>query len=414
MELVEQHALPALGEAARILAPAAGQHGHGAERLAVVQMVLAVAVGLLDAALRGVAAGEDEVVFVRLDGQQRLMLCQPVKELAHPAEEDLGHQRPGLHIQDPLDIAPGRAAAVVAHAVDLHGGIGVVLRAPARQERGHVVGDRAEIPARLAADQNLVARGRAPAVGALAVVAAAVIVVADAALPQQLRDGRGVAEGIRLKIERERVRRKIQQSGQILPAVEQVPEHGFGPGHVLVVLDPGGGRDLPAALADAAADGLQHGRRVFLDDLIRGRLRLGVDVVRVLLHEIEHGLEGVDDDADGLVRAPLPVHVDVGVRGADEVQLLCPRRVGRERLFGLQHHAARQRAGPAEIGRQRFDGGNIICRQRLARGGKELLQIRELGQDPLGAGAEGLAFQQTEIFVRLIHMFIPLRCLPAR
>ena len=50
-------------------------------------------------------------------------------------EEDGGGNGPGLHVNDPLDVLTGGAAAVVANAVDLHH----IIDAVALAEQRHLV-----------------------------------------------------------------------------------------------------------------------------------------------------------------------------------------------------------------------------------------------------------------------------------
>ena len=127
-----------------------------------------------------------------------------------------------------------------------------------------------------------------------------------------------VSEGVRLKVQIERSWIDPQQGGQILLGIEQVPHDGLGAAHVLVFLDPGSRRDLPAALRDAAADLRQKIGTIFLDDSVGRRLRLRKHEIRVFLHEVQHRLEGIDNDAGCFVRAPHPVHVDVRMRCAQK------------------------------------------------------------------------------------------------
>ena len=110
-----------------------------------------------------------------------------------------------------------------------------------------------------------------------------------------------------------------------LPVVAQVflrqadvTEERFAVGHILVGLDPGGGGDLPSALADPLQNaGLERGR-IVVDDLIHGGLGLREGEGGVLVHDPQHGGECGDGGGDGLVEGPHPVHVNMGVTDEDE------------------------------------------------------------------------------------------------
>ena len=61
VELIEQHAAPALGELFRVIGDVNGLRGKGVQRFGLAQQALAIAIALLDAGLRGTAAGEERI-----------------------------------------------------------------------------------------------------------------------------------------------------------------------------------------------------------------------------------------------------------------------------------------------------------------------------------------------------------------
>ena len=73
---------------------------------------------------------------------------------------------------------------------------------------------------------------------------------------------------------------------EVFPGVLDMPQQGFGVGHILVRFHPAGGRHFPAALGDAGFDALHQFRIVFFHDLIYAGLGLGEAEVRVLVHKV--------------------------------------------------------------------------------------------------------------------------------
>lgn len=78
------------------------------------------------------------------------------------------------------------------------------------------------VPGRLAVDDDRLARRRRPTIQHLLVVAAAMIVVADASVRQNFRQVDAVAEGVRLEVEIQAVGVKIEQSRQITLRIQQM------------------------------------------------------------------------------------------------------------------------------------------------------------------------------------------------
>ncbi len=114
VELVEQHLAPGRLERTVDL-------GQGRRGLRFQQRLLGQAVATLDPRLGRVAAIEDEIALAGGHGQPVLDFFSLAEKVVERAEAVVREDRPAVHRPDALEIAAGRPAAVVTHAVDAQG-----------------------------------------------------------------------------------------------------------------------------------------------------------------------------------------------------------------------------------------------------------------------------------------------------
>ena len=77
-----------------------------------------------------------------------------------------------------------------------------------------------------------------------------------------------MAEGVRLEIDADVLRRETELRRKVLTGVEQMPAEALATRHVLVGFDPVAGRHLPPALLYPLLDGREHRRVVLLDQVV--------------------------------------------------------------------------------------------------------------------------------------------------
>ena len=322
VEMGEQHILPGLPEGALPELEGGQAIGQGGVALRVAEGGLQTAVAPLDAALGGVAAGGEVLQLVVDHGQLLPHGLGSLEEFQQGAELDLGVDRPGHHIQGPLHVPAGGAAAVVAYAVDDQAGLQAAAAAGQIDEAGANVGRNGTVvPVGLPVGQHLPAGGGAVAVQhVVPVQGAAVVEVLHIAEAVDLRHVAVVAEGVGREVDGEILHAPLL--AQVLPGVLDMPQQGLGVGHVFVRLHPAAGGHFPAPLGDAGLDALHQLWVVLLHDLVHAGLGLGEAEVRVLVHQVQHGAEGGQGSRHRLVEAPHPVHVDMGVGRQDQLVLL--------------------------------------------------------------------------------------------
>ena len=359
MEVGKQSLLPCAlkGGGAHLCA---GLHvREGREGLRFAEGVFRAAVPSLDAALRGVAALEEEVEFVFDEGQAVADGLGFLEEFAHRPEFDRREDGPCHHLISAFHVAPGRSAAVVADAVDDKPGLEAPgPRGDVKERLCRLRGDAAVVPVLFAVvDHFPPGRGFPSVEREVFAESAAVIIILHAAEAVDLGQVRGVAEGIGGEVDLEAVGIDAPVLREVLLRVRDVPQQRFRVRHVLVGLDPRGGRDLPAALVDAGLDAVVQLRRVFVDDLIAGRLGLAEAEVRVFVHDVQHGREGGDGGGDGLRPRPHPVHVDVRVSGEDELVRLRVVPEGQEHFLRLVADGPDERAVAFHGLREEIEGG---------------------------------------------------------
>ena len=138
---------------------------QGAEALGAQQRGFAAAVEELDAALRGETAGREAIHFACHQRQVFAHSLRAVEEFAERAKGHLGPHGPILHFQDALHVAPGRPAAVVAHAIHDQAGFepGALLQ-PVEKAAANVRRDAAIVPIGFAIGQHFLAGDALPAV----------------------------------------------------------------------------------------------------------------------------------------------------------------------------------------------------------------------------------------------------------
>ena len=330
MEMGEQHVLPGLyhllfrkSEAGKL----SRQSGHG---LRVLQSRFQTAVAALDPALGGIAAGGEIVQLVIHHRQFVPHTLRFLEEFMEGAEPDLGVNRPLHHLQGTLHVPSGGAAAMVAHAVD-HQACAQSHAASAdlREACGHLRRDGSVVPVGLLVGQDFLSGRRFVAVeNLLPAVPPAMVVVFHFAEPVNLRHVGAVSEGVRGEVHIQPFH--APDFLHVVFGVLDVAQQGLACGHVLVRLHPGSGGDFPAALGDALLDFLHHIRVILFHDFVHRALGLGIFEFRVLVHDVQHGAEGGQRRRHGLVEAPHPVHVDMGMGGQDELVALGLLRHGRQ------------------------------------------------------------------------------------
>ena len=323
MELVEQQRLPQARERlARI-----GLARERGEQLRVVQRALAAAVAALDLRLRRVGAAvqlevelaDDRAqvgrvgfeVVEELDGRAQRRARQPV-DVARPGEP-LEHpgRRPAAAVAVPEHHQRVVRAAVVlvdgALAVQLlDGRLGVVG-----------VGGR-EVRQDLAAVQPLpgerVVFGLGEAVPGQLLRQEA----GDAGLAHQLRELGGVAEDVGVP-ELRAVAAELAREEAL--AVEELTRERLAAREVAVGLDPRPADRDPAAGGDRLADALEQRRGAIAQPGVVLRLRVGEDVLGIVVEQPQLCGRGADQLAVGLLERPQPGGVEVGVAdGGGEVQ----------------------------------------------------------------------------------------------
>ena len=388
VELQEHGPLPGLQQRlARVVHPDQGAAEQGRD-LGVEQGVLALAVGELDLALGCVATLEDEVqlpLVYRQIGDGGLTL-DGGEVIVGGGELDLRPQRPALHLPRGAQVDTGGAAAVVADAVDPEHLLETGQAGEGEQAVHHARGDLAVVAGgRVVVGQHPRAVGALPPEKARGLpgdgglqpwaVGAVVVVAADAAAGQDAGHGPGVAEGVALPVDLDRVVGQAEVLVHPAPGVEQVAAEDLAAGHVLVALDPLTGGDIPAALGDAALDHREDLGGILAHRLVDRGLALGEVEVGELVHEPVHGGEGVVGDRDGLGPGPHPVHVNVGVAGAVDRVLLRHRAHRGEQRLGLGHEGRGAPAGGEAIGNE--SGG--LVEQGLPLGGAVRMGLGEGG-----------------------------------
>ena len=111
---------------------------------------------------------------------------------------------------------------------------------------------------------------------------------------------------------------------EVALADQNLPHQRFAVRHVQVGLDPHAADDLPSAFFHALLNLLEKVRIFLLHPFIGARRRHRELEVRILAHQIEHALERVAHDFDGLGPGPEPRHVNVRIADDANVELLQP------------------------------------------------------------------------------------------
>ncbi len=347
VELVEEHLLPGVGEFGGGIV-AALQPGERRIFLRVEQPLFALAHVALVVGLGGEDAAvvfEIELVLPGGDGHfaggwsGQLVLALGHDDVVPGGRVgvDLFFDRGEVGLRDAelvfghdfVGVAPvialvedgaGRAAAVVADAVEVHH-VGHAGRAFARDGEVSGEADRVEIVVGVVmreVGEHLAAVGRFPPEeleGELVGVVPGHLLgdeVVESGALVDLRELPVVAEGVGVPADAGGDAVEVLEGGL---ADEQLADERFAVGHVEVGLDPHAADDLPAALGDALLDLGVEGWIFVGHPLVVLRGGLGVGVVRILVHQLRGGAEGALDDVDGLRPRPEPRGIDVGVAG---------------------------------------------------------------------------------------------------
>ena len=316
VELIEHHVRPRRPELVGIVLQIHQRHRRGHPLFGGQQAVLGAAVVALDRAAGAVTA-DGVMLEIALHRQmQRVVLLHIVEIVAGLTEAQvfvpLGIAHHGAQIGN------GRAAAVVAHAVEQHIRLVLFLDAP---------GQHVQPPAQLAvAPVAAIGEGNAEHWNARAVHALPdkrvgvqrLFVLAGAHHDvarhprerKQLRNHAVMAEAVHVVAE---LRARAECLFIIALAVERMPRERFAAGRVAVGLKPPAARDHPAALLNAAPDLLEHRRLVFLNPLIIARARAGEYEIVEFVHAVERRAERRLDLGEALLPAPQPDRIDMRV-----------------------------------------------------------------------------------------------------
>ncbi len=326
VKLVEEQPLPAPAQSFVLR----GRPGENGGKYVVLlrrnQPVFRHAVKPLHAAVGGIAA--DGVALQVSSHCLQLSFFLP-ELLEIPVRRGKHHIR--VLCAKPLQLqhaVPGRAAAVVAHAVKAHKGRVQLLQPLADlQHLGLLIVHarvfrvllRPEVVVSIAEHQpqggDFAAVGRFPDKqrGQLGVFLGAGPLkdVALYARPgKQLGQHAVVAKGIHVVAHLGNDPELFQE---IPLRIQQVPGKSFSRGHVAVRLDPHAPRDGPAPLLYPGADLFKQGGLVFFHPLIIGRAGRGKNVVVRFFHSVQSRLKGGLDLRVALRPLPQPDRVDVGV-----------------------------------------------------------------------------------------------------
>ena len=343
VKMREEHAPPVLVDLrGEILGQRRGhveRAGPRDEGLDVEHPAFADPVVALDERLRGVAAGHFGVEFAGKHRQFGGEGFKGLEEGAGRGEDQRREDGPGVHLRQHQQVAAGRAAAMIADAVDkLADGDAMVLlhQADAFEDRAGL--DDAVVAAALVVlgENARAVRARPPeGFGNRLVFVARPMQVdpADATANEVVRLGGCVAERVGGPADRDVFRGEAEVALHVGSGLEQVAHQRLARDHVHVVLDPMRRRDFPAPFADAFGDDLEQGRIELPDDLVDARLRLGKLEVGELLHQRQDGAERVEGRHDRLRPSPHPVHVDVRVADAMHLEFLRRRGKRHQRLF---------------------------------------------------------------------------------
>jgi len=320
VELVEEHALPGPLEVGGV-----GQAGCPRRQqrplLRRQQAVLRQAVPALDAGVGGVAAGGVLLQIAMHDRQRQVSGLDGAEERLRRTAHHARGVRVGVQAVDALDVGSGRAAAVIAHAVEAHklvqrglhlsgaaADVMIQLLAPGQVLERDAEGQHPRAVIRLPPEQ---AARQALLVGHGAQEG----VVVQPALLEDLRQRPAVAEAVDVEAD---ARRDAELLLEVTLPDQALADERLAAGDVAVRLDPPAAGDLPAPFGHALPDLLEHGRIGAFHPLVEGRRAGDEDEVAILGHAIQSRAEGRPHLLEAFLPGPQPDRVDVGI--ADHVQ----------------------------------------------------------------------------------------------
>ena len=256
---------------------------------------------------------------VVVDGRRALRgLADGGEVVVQAAELDGGHIPLASGREDGVNVVLRRAAAVVTHAIEAQY-IGELRRGLVGSDLDpfrHLAAFTPEaVVVRRAGGEQLRAVGRLPledlaGEGLLVRSRAEEDEGVHALLGVDLREHLVVAEGVNVVAGGGEAAEFLEQETL---AVQALAHEGLGGGDVVIRLHPPAAAEFPAALGHARFDLLVHRGPALLDPGIEDDLAGGEGEVRVFVHAVKGGAEGVVDFLHALLPAPEPGGVNMGV-----------------------------------------------------------------------------------------------------
>ena len=343
VELIEQHFFPGIPILTGKVGGMSFFPGKGRNHLRLIQPVFSHAVDGLHSGLRGITTGKGGAQLSLHHRQGLPIGLHCGKEGFIGGETHCGGHRPFLHIQNHFQILTGRSAAVVAHAVHLHH----IVHPIAIAELGHNMEihgkNQVIVPQRLIEGQHFRAGITLPAVQLHVVQSPAVIEIPDSTSGQHGGNRRRMAEGIGVEVQLYLFHGNAKLVPEIPFGIKDMPGHAFQRRQVLVQLHKRGTGIFPASFLHTGTNPLKQLRVIILGNAVHRSLRLGKCEVRILVHQIQHGAEGVQRHIHRFMEAPHPVHINVGMGHTVHGHGLGGFRQGQQHFFRLAAHGIRQR-----------------------------------------------------------------------
>ncbi len=319
MELREQQVAPGVVDAFLLIDRKACESSVGSHLLHHDQVVFQTAVHLLDAYDRGIAALHDRVqAFFH---HRQFLVPDGFKILVRRRMNQIHALR--LHPGNVIQVLPGGAAAVVAHAPEVEGILlALVGLQPSGQLFLHLAVDGI-VPFVGAVDDNLRPFIAAPdevlAVEVVNVLSRAdVDIVLVSALLQHLHQAPRMAEGVEIH---RGDRHFAEFVVEIEPSTQNLAENGLSRGHIAVRLQKPSAYNLPSSLRHLFPDPFEQFRLVFLHPLVYQRLVMVEHKVRILVDE--SGSRAVGRDALHHSGLPLPKPHRIQMRIAKHISFHC-------------------------------------------------------------------------------------------
>ena len=152
-----------------------------------------------------------------------------------------------------------------------------------------------------------------------------------------------MAEGIGVEVQLYLFHGNAELVPEIPFGIKDMPGHAFQRRQVLVQLHKRGTGIFPASFLHTGTNPLKQLRVIILSNAVHRSLGLGKCEVRILVHQVQHGAEGVQRHIHRFMEAPHPVHINVGMGHTVHGHGLGGFRQGQQHFFRLAAHGIRQR-----------------------------------------------------------------------